>query len=424
MKTSIFITIAMLVGAILTSCEKESLFETPAIQTVRTLANQDVIRSCMEIMPEEDANAIESRSTAYEANLWEVGKNLRIRFISGTPYLHRKVEEFAREWEQYANVQFDFVSSGFAEIRIAFDTTDGSWSYIGLGALSRPQNEATMNFGWFDENTSDREFSRTVIHEFGHALGLVHEHQHPKNGIAWNREAVYDYYSHWSREKIDRNFFHRHSESQTQYCTYDKLSIMHYSIPRQFTLNGYTVDRNTELSDNDKWFINQMYPFHGVRKDINCDDICYIYEGVECYVYDRNVQNTVPLYRFYNTRNPDHFYTTSAEERDNVLSNYPDYVFEGVECFVYDHQLPGTKPVHRFVNTNSGDHFYTIDADAIDQIAEHIPSYNYEGIAFYAKEYQSGNSVPFHRFYHNGAGNHFYTASEEEKYNVLQDCRP
>jgi len=60
-----------------------------------------------------------------------------------------------------------------------------------------------MNFGWFDDNTSDSEFSRTVIHEFGHALGMIHEHQHPLAAIPWDKDKVYTYYAgypnYWSK---------------------------------------------------------------------------------------------------------------------------------------------------------------------------------------------------------------------------------
>jgi hypothetical protein len=39
-------------------------------------------------------------------------------------------------------------------------------------------------------NTPEEQFRRTVLHEFGHALGLVHEHATPAGGIKWNREQV------------------------------------------------------------------------------------------------------------------------------------------------------------------------------------------------------------------------------------------
>jgi len=39
----------------------------------------------------------------------------------------------------------------------------------------------------------------------------------------------------------------------------------------------------------------------------------------------------VPLYRLYNATS--HFYTTSAAERDNAVSQY-GYVYEGIACYV------------------------------------------------------------------------------------------
>jgi hypothetical protein len=62
-----------------------------------------------------------------------------------------------------------------------------------------------MNYGWLLANTPDQEYSRVVLHEFGHALGAIHEHQHPAAGIPWDKPKVYEYYArqHWS---IDQRF--------------------------------------------------------------------------------------------------------------------------------------------------------------------------------------------------------------------------
>jgi hypothetical protein len=41
----------------------------------------------------------------------------------------------------------------------------------------------TMNLGFFDK--------ATVLHEFGHAIGLIHEHQSPfKGGFEWDKDEV------------------------------------------------------------------------------------------------------------------------------------------------------------------------------------------------------------------------------------------
>ena len=53
------------------------------------------------------------------------------------------------------------------------------------------------------------EYERVVVHEFGHALGAIHEHQNPKGGIEWNLPAVYKYFAgppnFWSKEDVDVN---------------------------------------------------------------------------------------------------------------------------------------------------------------------------------------------------------------------------
>lgn len=59
----------------------------------------------------------------------------------------------------------------------------GSWSYIGTDASRIPLESFSMNLGFVDRPT--------VLHEFGHALGLIHEHQSPfEGGFKWNKEEV------------------------------------------------------------------------------------------------------------------------------------------------------------------------------------------------------------------------------------------
>jgi hypothetical protein len=110
------------------------------------------------------------------------------------PEVQAKVEEFAHQWSDHGDVKFDFGSDPQAEIRISFQH-QGSWSYVGTDALSVPSDEPTMNYGWLTPGSPDNEYSRVVLHEFGHALACIHEHQHPEAGIPWDKEAVYNYYT-------------------------------------------------------------------------------------------------------------------------------------------------------------------------------------------------------------------------------------
>jgi serralysin len=122
---------------------------------------------------------------------WQNGRIINCCFIGGDAIVKQKIVSYAKQWEQYANLKLNFITDpNISDVRIAFDNS-GSWSYMGTDALSIPKNEATMNYGWLTPTTADNEYSRVVIHEFGHMLGCIHEHQHPQAGIPWNTEAVY-----------------------------------------------------------------------------------------------------------------------------------------------------------------------------------------------------------------------------------------
>jgi len=195
--------------------------------------------------------------------MWKSGRTLRANFMDGEPEVQDKVEHYARIWRQHADIIFDFGSYNDAEIRISFRLR-GSWSYLGSDALGIPLNEPTMNFGWLTPDSPDDEYERVVVHEFGHALGCIHEHQNPVGNIPWNKEVVYRYYmgppNNWTREQVDNNLFRRYSRTITQFSEYDPDSIMHYPIPNQFTVGDFEVGMNGELSERDKYFIARMYP--------------------------------------------------------------------------------------------------------------------------------------------------------------------
>lgn len=193
---------------------------------------------------------------------WKPGRTLRIKFLDGASAVQDKVVRFARQWEEHANLKLDFVTDDDAEIRIAF-TPGGSWSYLGTVALVIDVPQKTMNFGWLTETTSEDEYSRVVLHEFGHAFAAIHEHQHPEAGIPWDREKVYRYYQitqGWTREEVDRQVFGRYSTDITNFSTYDPLSIMHYSVPNELTEGDFEIGWNRILSPVDKEFIASMYP--------------------------------------------------------------------------------------------------------------------------------------------------------------------
>lgn len=202
-------------------------------------------------------------ATAQEMKLWPNGSVIRVRFLEpgDAPIVREKIERYADEWTHYANLRFEFVSAGEAEIRISFSGA-GSWSMLGTDALKIPQKQPTMNFGWLTKTTPDSEYSQVVLREFGHALGLVNEHQNPNANLPWDREKVIRYFSgppnYWDTAQVDAMLFQKYNFKD--YREFDPKSVMMYSLPRELFTTDFQTDINNELSESDKSFIARLYP--------------------------------------------------------------------------------------------------------------------------------------------------------------------
>ncbi len=115
-----------------------------------------------------------------------------------------------------------------------------------------------MNLGFQDGGTS--------AHEFGHAIGLGHEHQNPAGGIQWNEAAVIRDLSgppnNWTEAQIRHNVLDKYSVNQIKGTNFDGDSIMLYFFPARWTLNGVATTANEVPSTLDKAFIAsaEAYP--------------------------------------------------------------------------------------------------------------------------------------------------------------------
>jgi len=112
---------------------------------------------------------------------------------------------------------------------------------------------------------------------------------------------------------------------------------------------------------------------------------------------------TTALYRWYNSGNGDHFYTTDPT---GELAPSSGYVSEGITGYIGTYQTAETTALYRWYNSGNGDHFYTTDPTG-----ELAPGSGYvsEGITGYIGTYQTAETTALYRWYNSGNGDHFYT---------------
>jgi serralysin len=227
--------------------------------------NEEHYCVCMtgEDLSEEDKKLLQGQKAALlNSTKWPTGSRISVKFIEGDLTLQERVKKVALEWMKIANLTLDFVTSGDTNIRIAFQPGKGSWSYLGTVCKQIPQTKPTMNYGWLTPTSDESEVRRVVLHEFGHALGLIHEHQNPQGGIKWNKDAVNRDLSgppnSWDPATIENNMFKKYTDVTA--TNVDSKSIMMYAIPKSWTLDGFSAGLNSELSDQDKLLVKQVYP--------------------------------------------------------------------------------------------------------------------------------------------------------------------
>lgn len=282
----------------------------------------------------KQVDTTKARGVSDNYHTWENGSVLLVKFMpGGSKALRDKVMLYAKEWEKYANITFKFVpdTTRITNIRIKLGSGQGHNSAIGTEANFRPQTMQTINFDTLFFADGDyyitklqkqgvrppydlghlvsgmrsdpghwniTETKRVVMHEFGHALGLLHEQSYP-GAVKWKKtDSVYQYYQEtqgWTREQVDFNVFEVANQFYTNGTRYDPKSIMHYSINSWETTNGYSVNQNNELSAGDKALIAAMYPKDKKESSLLVPKVD-ISNFTKLDVYDNNLKKGLSIY--------------------------------------------------------------------------------------------------------------------------------
>ncbi len=155
-----------------------------------------------------------------------------------------KILEIANKWSEFCNKKFVVCNfSNQADVRISFDPSANGkyWSLVGQQAKSI-QDMSVPTMGLFvNENEIKKPLVRAkILHEFGHSLGLEHEHQIGKVQFNWNRAKVIEFAKKnfgWSEQQaIDQIINQKTSEQsakqrELKQSDFDPKSIMIYDLP-------------------------------------------------------------------------------------------------------------------------------------------------------------------------------------------------
>jgi hypothetical protein len=234
-------------------------------------------------LPGEAGTNPELQGLYNKLRLWDPGQPLRVCFFDGTRDLRTRIANAARQWEKDTRVRFDFGSptnprlcdsSQPSHIRVGF-AYKGYWSLVGQQSVDEArQFEQSLNLEGFDAAPpAEPEFTQLVMHEFGHALGLEHEHQSPfsecEKEFDWPRVEAYLAGSpnFWSPEKTRHNMRRIFDDGNIRGSAFDAKSIMLYSFPALFYIKGTASTCfskvNYEISKVDRETLNAMYPADG-----------------------------------------------------------------------------------------------------------------------------------------------------------------
>lgn len=158
-------------------------------------------------------------------------------------------------------LQFEFMeykSDGTGlkgDIRVDFNKNHGCWALIGKDCLTADKNKPTVNFGWLDVGV--------ICHEFGHVLGLIHEHANVLGKtIDWDEEKVYEWaktVQGWDEPTAKRNIIDKYKQDQINGTNFDRDSIMLYFYDGKLTKDKKGTNPNEILSVRDVIHMSKVY---------------------------------------------------------------------------------------------------------------------------------------------------------------------
>ena len=218
-------------------------------------------------------------AAAIVCKIWSKSR-LQASFVDANHYdptglIRRRIRTVVQKWSDASlgGINFDWMDQMQydSDIRISL-TPDGTfWSLVGTDTRLSGSNLVTLNLGfnnseyYASDDTNNfyvREFQRLVLHEFGHALGFIHEHLSPKSRITFNEPAAIAYFrknglGHLTDDQIREQVLTPEPDAENL-TGFDLKSVMLYPFPA--SIANPPTDNNWELSAGDIETVRKAYP--------------------------------------------------------------------------------------------------------------------------------------------------------------------
>jgi Tol biopolymer transport system component len=135
---------------------------------------------------------------------------------------------------------------------------------------------------------------------------------------------------------------------------------------------------------------------------------------------DANPLNT-PIYRFQNRNVPGTYLFVGEQERQSILSNFPNFVFEGQAFQVAVEPGDNLIALNRFQNSSvPGTYLYAGEQESRN-IRQNFPNFIEEGVAFYVYGSDANLATDFYRFQNTSLPGTYLFVGDQERQSILSN---
>ena len=227
-----------------------------------------------ELNTEDLGDLIPQRMALMKAKIWDRNRTIRI-FIERTSRtaLRNAIHDAIQIWGRVIATRLDPTASrGSNDIHIGYKRP-GFFSAVGTDsrvASFRRRYGLSLNINDRAPNYDEDKYRAVALHELGHALGAVHEHQSPESNIPWDEGALLRHYrqapNRWNLDKVRYQITRKFNRIEITNSAYDEDSIMLYPVLEKFLRKDaagrwkrFVTGWNRELSTEDKRFMQKLY---------------------------------------------------------------------------------------------------------------------------------------------------------------------